>query len=215
MAQKVDRESEKQDDSTQSGILDAAKSWPDFAEWMFSWVERIGVLYACNARRLETWDEARALEDQTVDFMQRHQALEQAIDQMAAHCDQALQQPDLHSIQCDVLRSLKRHWSGLNVFVQFPNVPMDNNTAERRMRNPAMGRKNYYGSGRQWSAALAATMFSLFQTLLLWKLNPHHWLYSYLTACAEKGGQAPPDLTPFLPWEMGEARRQQVCKPMP
>ena len=34
------------------------------------------------------------------------------------------------------------------VFVANPQVPMDNNIAERRMRNPGMGRKNYYGSGR-------------------------------------------------------------------
>jgi len=26
-----------------------------------------------------------------------------------------------------------------------------------------------------------------------------HWLYVYLTACAENGGLAPADLTPFLP----------------
>jgi transposase len=196
-------------------FLDAAKSWPDFAGWMFSWVERIGECYALNARRLEKWDKALALEDQTTDFMQRHQALVQALEQMAARCDQALRQQDLHSAQRDVLNSLKNHWSGLTVFVHYPQAPMDNNTAERRMRNPAMGRKNYYGSGSQWSAALAATMFSLFQTLLLWKLNPHHWLYSYLTACAENRGQAPPDLSSFLPWEMSKERRQQLCKPMP
>jgi transposase len=196
-------------------FLDAAKSWPDLQGWMFSWVEQIGELYALNARRLELWDDALDLVDQTADFMQRHQVLKQAIDQMEARCDQALQQPDLHSVQRDVLRSLKRHWSGLMVFVHYPQAPMDNNTAERRMRNPAMGRKNYYGSGSQWSAALAATMFSLFQTLLLWKLNPHHCLYSYLTACAENGGQAPPDCSSFLPWEMSAARRQQLSKPMP
>ena len=26
---------------------------------------------------------------------------------------------------------------------------MDNNTAERALRNPVVGRKNYYGSGRR------------------------------------------------------------------
>ncbi len=83
------------------------------------------------------------------------------------------------------------------------------------MRNPGMGRKNYYGSGSQWSAALAAMMFSLFQTIVLWQLNPHHWLYSYLSACAEHGGQAPADLAPFLPWQMSEERKQQLAKPMP
>ena len=147
--------------------------------------------------------------------MERHQALQQAIAQMDERCERELQKETLHAAQRAVLNSLKTHWQGLTVFVKFPQVPMDNNIAERRMRNPGMGRKNYYGSGSQWSAELAAMMFSLFQTLLLWKLNPHHWLYSYLTACAEQGGQSPMDLAPFIPWQMSEERKQQLAKPMP
>ena len=38
---------------------------------------------------------------------------------------------------------------------------MDNNTAERILRNPAVGRKNYYGSGSVWSAHFAAMMTKL------------------------------------------------------
>jgi len=33
------------------------------------------------------------------------------------------------------------------------------------------GRKNYYGSGSVWSAHLAAMMFSVLQTRVLWHLN--------------------------------------------
>ncbi|MCP4288002.1 MAG: hypothetical protein GY792_26785 [Gammaproteobacteria bacterium] len=58
-------------------------------------------------------------------------------------------------------------------------------------------------------------MFSLSQTILLWKLNPHHWLHSYLTVCAENGGQPPVDLSHFIPWDMSEARKQQLAKPVP
>jgi transposase len=196
-------------------FLDAAKSWPDLQSWMFSWVETIGELYRLNAQRLEHWDEAQTLAAQTPAFRQRHQALEHAIQQMDERCDREREKPSLHVAQRDVLSSLKTHWPGLTVFVKSPQVPMDNNTAERRMRNPGMGRKNYYGSASQWSAALAAMMFSLFQTVLLWKLNPHHWLYSYLTACAENGGQPPADLSAFIPWMMSEQRQQQLAKPMP
>ena len=195
-------------------FLDAARSWPNLQGWMLSWVEMIGELYSLNAQRLEQWDQAQALADQTPAFMVRHQVLEQAVERMAERRHTELEQEKCHFAQRDVLNSLKNHWSGLTVFVQFPQVPMDNNTAERRMRNPGMGRKNYYGSGSQWSAGLAAMMFSLFQTVLLWQLNPHHWLYSYLTACADNGGQAPSDLSPFIPWEMSEQRKQQLAKPM-
>jgi transposase len=101
------------------------------------------------------------------------------------------------------------------VFVGRPEVAMDNNTAERILRNPVIGRKNYYGSGSVWSAHLAAMMFSVVQTVLLWGLNPHHWLRAFLQACAENGGQSPEDLSPFLPWQMTPERREELARPVP
>ena len=44
-------------------------------------------------------------------------------------------------------------------------------------------------------------------------LNPRHWLHVYLTACAENGGLAPADLTPFLPWTMDEASLHELKQP--
>ena len=41
-----------------------------------------------------------------------------------------------------------------------PRIPLDNNASERQVRGPALGRKNYYGSGALWSGRLAATLFS-------------------------------------------------------
>jgi transposase len=102
----------------------------------------------------------------------------------------------------------------LTVFLEHPQTPMDNNKGENSLRNPATGRKNYYGSGAVWSANLAAMLFSILQTVILWGLNPRHWLQVYLTACVENGGFAPTDLTPFLPWTMDEARRHALKQPL-
>lgn len=105
------------------------------------------------------------------------------------------------------------HWTGLTVFVEHPEVPMDNNTAERSERGPVVGRKNYYGSGSLWSGRLAAMMFSLFQTLCLWGLNPRLWLTAYLEACAQAGGRAVEDVDRFLPWNLSpEQRRAWGCE---
>lgn len=115
---------------------------------------------------------------------------------------------------------VKNHWKGLSVFLDNPEVPMDNNNGENSIRNPVTGRKNFYGSGSVWSSQLAAIMFSIFKTMglrvtfRLWKINCHHWLRSYLTACAENHGKAPEDLSAFLPWQMDEDRRQQLSKPL-
>jgi transposase len=102
----------------------------------------------------------------------------------------------------------------LTVFLEHPQTPMDNNKGENSLRNPATGRKNYYGSGAVWSANLAAMLFSILQTIVLWGLNPRHWLHAFLSACAENGGQPLTDLTPFLPWAMNEARLNELKQPL-
>jgi transposase len=68
-----------------------------------------------------------------------------------------------------VLDSLDNHWDGLTVFVDHPELPMDNNKAERQLRGPVLGRKNYNGSGSEWSGRFAAVLFSIFQTLNLFR----------------------------------------------
>ena len=92
---------------------------------------------------------------------------------------------------------------------------MDNNLAENTIRTPVNGRKNYYGSGSIRSAELAAMLFAILQTLVLWGINPRHWLTDYLRACAENGGSAPRTLDAFLPWSMDEARRAALARPAP
>ena len=152
---------------------------------------------------MEVWDEALPLALQSPSFQARHLTLSNSLAAMATKRDLALADPSLHKIKGKVLSSLDNHWSGLTVFLDHPQTPMDNNKAENSMRKPVTGKKNYYGSGAVWSANLAAMMFSILQTVILWGINPRHWLHVYLTACAENGGVAPTDLTPFLPWAMG------------
>jgi transposase len=196
-------------------FLDGAKARPELAAWMHAWVEAIGELYHLNSQRLEVWDGALPLDSQSSAFQARHQALTGRLAAMAAKRDLCLADAALHSAQRKVLDSLKNHWPGLTVFAGHPQTPMDNNKAENSHRNPVTGRKNYYGSGAVWSAELAAMLFSILQTVILWGLNPRHWLHAFLTACAENGGRPLADLTPFLPWAMGEARRDALKQPPP
>jgi transposase len=196
-------------------FLDNAKAWPELTAWMHAWVEAIGELYHLNAQRLEVWDQALPLAEQSPTFQARHQALVDRLTAMASKRDLDLADPSLHSAQKKVLNSLTHHWSGLTVFVDHPHTPMDNNSAENSLRKPATGRKNYYGSGAIWSAHLAAMLFSILQTIVLSGLNPRHWLQAYLTACAGNGGKPPTDLTPFLPWTMNAARRSELKQPPP
>ena len=121
-----------------------------------------------------------------------------------------LADPSLREPCRKVLTSLQEHWSGLTLFVDDPRIPMDNNISERRLRGPALGRKNYYGSGAEWSGRLAATLFSILATLKMWQINPRLWLRWFLDSCAAAGGQAPPDIQPFLPWNLSAEKRAEL-----
>ena len=90
---------------------------------------------------------------------------------------------------------------------------MDNNTAERGLRPCVIGRKNYYGSGAVWSAHLAATLFTIFETLKLKHINLHTWLLAYFYECAFIGGKAPNDIDKYLPWNMTAYQLELFSKP--
>jgi len=125
------------------------------------------------------------------------------------------QERSLHEAKRPSLESLHNHWDGLTVFLTRPEVALDNNRAERALRTPGVGRKHYYDSGSLWSARLAAMMLSILQTVVLWGLNPRHWLSAFFHACADNGGKTPPDLRAFLPWYMTDERKHQLVQPVP
>ena len=110
-------------------------------------------------------------------------------------------------------KSLGNHWSGLTLFLDHPEVPMDNSQAERTLRNAVLARNQFYGSFALWSGKLAARMFSLFATLKVWQINPRTWMHKYLQACAENGGKPPPDAERFLPWNLSEDERRIFGRP--
>jgi transposase len=178
-----------------------ARTWPDQEGWALAWVERIGALYQRNHERL-------AVRAEPARFAAADARLREAVTSLQRQGQAELLEPSLHPARQKVLESLGNHWTGLTVFVEHPEVPMDNNTAERTERGPVVGGKNYYGSGAVGAGRLAAMLFSLLQTLCLWEWNPRLWLTAYLTACAESGGEAPADVERFLPWNASEADRK-------
>jgi transposase len=180
-------------------FIELANSYPELVIWAFGWVDKIGEVYRLNSLRSEAGDGS---ETDPGNWAKHDQHLRKAIENMAQDCDTGINDPSLAEPAAKVLQSMKNHWVGLTVFVDHPEVPMDNNSAERTLRTPVVGRKNFYGSGSQWSGKLAATMYSLLMTVQLWDLNPRTWLSTYLHACAANGNRPPVDLAPFLPWSM-------------
>jgi transposase len=181
-------------------FLTVLTGWSELTDWAWSWLEAIGLLYHDNNQRLEVRDDADK-------YAQADQRLRAQVEYMRQRCEGQLAESNLRQPQRKVLTSLQEHWAGLTVFVDHPEVPMDNNTAERCHRGPVLARKNFYGSGAVWSGRLAAMLFSLFQTMQLSGLLISKWLTAYLSACAQVGGKPPPNPHSYLPWNMTPEQR--------
>jgi transposase len=182
-------------------------------QWADDWLARIGGLYALNKARLALAckpDATRRLPApfvepdpermQTPAYQQADQGLRQAVAEMDGVRRAELAAAALRPARRKVLQSLAAHWHGLTIFVEQPQIPMDNNGAERAARPAAVARKNFYGSGSKWSGDLLAMLMTVLQTLRLHRIDPRVYLTAYLEACANHGSKAPADITPWLPW---------------
>jgi transposase len=186
---------------------------PEQEAWADGWIGRIGQLYELNDQRLtlaKSQDGPEALPAPFLEldparmsssaYLQADAAVRQALASMEQQCAQELAQSHLGRLRRKVLTSLQTHWPGLTLFADHPQIPIDNNGAERAIRPGTIGRKNYYGSASTWSAHLLAMMLTLLQTLVLHRINPRSYLRAYLDACALNGSKAPQPLAPWLPW---------------
>ena len=179
------------------------KGYPELTAWALEWLGRIRELYRLNRERLR---QACG----TAEFAAADLILRQHVAAMSAQRDTELADDKLREPCRKALVSLQEHWSGLTLFLEDARIPLDNNYSERLVRNPAVGRKNYYGSGAEWAGRLAMMLFSIFATLALWKINPREWLSSYFDACAASGGKAPDSAASFLPWNLSETRLAEL-----
>jgi len=186
-------------------FIGVAKSFPELKPWALRWLRLIRRAYRHNGRRLEQLGAAG--------FAEADAALRPVMAAMQAQAAEELSTPQLRQPCRKVLVSLQEHWPGLTRFVDDPRIPMDNNTSERRARGPAVARKNFYGSGSLWSGQLAAAAFTIFATLVLWKLNPRKWLTWYFEQCAAAGGKVPGDIEVFLPWNLSQEKKNELGGP--
>ena len=185
-------------------FLKLGNDHPALWGWSTAWVEQIAQLYKLHAmRRAHRADVDGA--DPAV-FATCDQQLRELVALMDQQCQAGISDAQLAAPARKVLRTLRAYWPGLVLFLDHPWLDLDNNAAERAIRPAVVGRKNFYGSGSQWSGHLAASMMSLLATANLWHLNPRTWLSAYLQACAQAGGRVPQDIRRFVPWQMDAAQ---------
>ena len=74
------------------------------------------------------------------------------------------------------------NYDGLTLFLNEPDVAIDNNAQERLLRSHVVGRKTWYGTHSEQGAETAAILFSLVETCKLNGVNPREYFPSLVSA---------------------------------
>lgn len=91
------------------------------------------------------------------------------------------------------VRYFLENYEAFTRFTLTADLPIDNNPAERLLRNPVIGRKTWYGTHSKLGAKTTAIHFTLIESCKLNRVNPREYLSRTITALHH--GREP--LTPF------------------
>jgi len=81
----------------------------------------------------------------------------------------------------EAIKYTLNHWKELTLFLKDVSVPISNNEAERTIRHPVLGRKNFNGSKTINGADTAATLYTIIETCKRVSVHPADYL-RYLVA---------------------------------
>lgn len=71
---------------------------------------------------------------------------------------------------------MTNHWSELTKFADDGRLPLDNNATERALRQPIVGRKNYYGCRSPAGLRVAEVLYTLIGTCRILGVRPDEYL---------------------------------------
>ena len=93
------------------------------------------------------------------------------------------------SLMYQALNYFLKNFVGLVLFINHPDVAIDNNSQERLLRNPVIGRKTWLGTHSRRGAETTAKLFSLIESCKLNGVNPRTYLKK-LVAALHRGESA-------------------------
>ena len=113
-------------------FIDRAAGRVELTDWCRAWLERIASIYRLNKARLSHY--RPGLEQQDEAFAAAQQTLQTELKRLFATAERELAGLDETAPEAGPLRSLLNHRKGLSVFLERPDVPMDNNFAHADIR---------------------------------------------------------------------------------
>jgi transposase len=88
-------------------------------------------------------------------------------------------------------KRLRKHWNHLFTFLDKPEVPFDNNLAERMIRPAVIIRKNSQSNRSEQGAATQAILMSVYRTLRLRGHDPIQTIGQALRSYVQTGKLPP------------------------
>ena len=163
--------------------------------WALQYLRLIRKIFHTNKQRLQNVDKPQV-------YIEKDEKLRQLLIQLREMSQVELSDDSLKIARRKILESLDRHWQGLNVFVENPHIPMDNNLVERKFRVVARFRHNCYGVFSEKFGQITARILSILATLEVCGIDIRKYLKLYFREVALSGGNAPaPEvLKELLPW---------------
>jgi len=166
-------------------FTDIQKKYPkenELLKWAEEWLLKIAELYKINNVRVKHPPGGEI-------FLEYDTKLRKAIHEMEKEMDAEIEigieivDDEVLEARVKTMVSMKNHWNGLLIFVDNPEIPMDNNRMENGIRPCALGRNNYIGNHSLWGGELSACMYSIIQTCKQNNISPQAYLRYYLEKC--------------------------------
>jgi len=182
-------------------FIDIQKKFPnnrELCKWAEEWVVKIAELYRINNERVKYMNGSES-------FQKYNAKLQKTLGEMKTDSEKVYSDE-----RAGPMNSMKEHWNGLTLFVEYSELPMDNNLMENGIRPCALGRNNFLGNHSIWGGNLAACMYSIIQTCLLNNINPRAYLLHYFVVCANNGCMDSDKTRACLPYNLDVAIREKM-----
>ena len=152
-------------------------------------LERIAALFAIEAGIRGQAPELRAAA--------RKQHAQPLLDKLKTYLETSLRQISGKSALAKAIRYALTRWKALTRYVMNGKLEMTNNAAERAMKPPVLGRKNYLFCGSDAGGKRAACMYTILETCRMNGVDPQAYLADILGRIADHPIQRIDEL---LPW---------------
>jgi transposase len=117
--------------------------------------------------------------------------------QLKTFLETSLNQVSGKSALAKAIRYALSRWNGLSRYISNGRLEMSNNAAERAMKPPVLGRKNYLFCGSDAGGQRAACLYSIIESCKMNGVEPQAYLTDVLARIADHPIQKINDL---LPW---------------